>query len=138
MNKPEFQTTKIGDITIMSKPIPLPSLSPDGHAAWAGITEMLNADLQLRNSVMQDLFTKALRENAKPPIKGEITKGKLRYRGITLVIQPDGSRYLAQRGQRISDIILKNLHLPDWDWREASTALMKATHKPQEFRIIKM
>jgi len=54
----------------------------------------------------RDLFTRALRENAKPPIKGEITKGKLRWRGIRQVHDSQtGEVWLSQRGTPISDKI---------------------------------
>jgi len=65
------------------------------------IEKALLSDIKLQNEIL----IKALRNNAKPPIKGEITKAKLKYRGITFVLRPDGSRFLAQRGERISDII---------------------------------
>ena len=47
------------------------------------------------------VFEKALRENAVPPIKGKITKGKLKWRGIRQMSQ--GNVYfLTQRGRVIS------------------------------------
>lgn len=38
---------------------------------------------EIRKSI-NDLFEKTVRENSYPPIKGEITKGKLKWRGIKL------------------------------------------------------
>ena len=46
---------------------------------------------------------------AEPPIKGEITKGKVRWRGIRIVQQNDGFKYtkwLEQRGKQISPKIV--------------------------------
>jgi len=53
----------------------------------------------------EELFTTALRTMAEPPIKGEITKGKLRWRGIRLIRQQVGLdcySWLEQRGKQIS------------------------------------
>ena len=52
-----------------------------------------------------ELFTTALRTMAEPPIKGEITKGKLTWRGIILIRQQvgfDSYSWLEQRGKQIS------------------------------------
>lgn len=57
------------------------------------------------------IFEFALRNNADPKIKGEITKGKLRFRGIRLVIKNNyfvTDRWLEQRGKIISPIIKIN------------------------------
>ena len=57
----------------------------------------------------EELFTTALRVIAKPPIKGEITKGKVRWRGIRIVQYNDGFKYtkwLEQRGKQISPKII--------------------------------
>lgn len=54
------------------------------------------------------IFESALRNTAAPPIKGEITRGKIRWRGIRLVIKNTGckcERWIEQRGKRISKII---------------------------------
>jgi hypothetical protein len=53
----------------------------------------------------QDIFTNALQTMAKPTIKGEITKGKLRLRGIKILQVNDGLKtikWLDQRGKQIS------------------------------------
>ena len=53
----------------------------------------------------EKLFTTALRTMAEPPIKGEITKGKLQWRGIRLIRQQvgfDSYSWLEQRGKQIS------------------------------------
>jgi curli biogenesis system outer membrane secretion channel CsgG len=52
-----------------------------------------------------EIFEKALRENAEPKVTGEITKGKIRWRGIRIVQQNDflkSVKWLEQRGKQIS------------------------------------
>lgn len=53
-----------------------------------------------------EIFETALRTMATPPVKGEITKGKLKWRGIVLCQQNNGlempQRWLEQRGKQIS------------------------------------
>lgn len=55
------------------------------------------------------IFEKSLRENAIPKIKGDITKGKLRWRGIRMV-QVNGimntEKWLEQRGVQISPKVI--------------------------------
>lgn len=46
---------------------------------------------------------KDLKDKCIPPIKGDITKGKLRWRGLRLINSADG-KYISQRGNRISPI----------------------------------
>jgi hypothetical protein len=56
----------------------------------------------------EEIFITALRTMAEPPIKGEITKGKLTWRGIKLIRQKvDFSSYswLEQRGKKISPTV---------------------------------
>ena len=53
----------------------------------------------------EEIFTIALRTMTEPPIKGEITKGKLKWRGIRLIRQHiglDSYSWLEQRGKQIS------------------------------------
>lgn len=57
----------------------------------------------------EEIFTMALRTMAEPPIKGEITRGKVKWRGIRIVQQNDGFKYtkwLEQRGKQISPKIV--------------------------------
>ena len=64
----------------------------------------------------QELFTNALRVMAEPPIKGEITKGKLTWRGIRLIRQQiglDSYSWLEQRGKQISPKLHIEVKLPD-------------------------
>lgn len=51
-----------------------------------------------------EIIDTAVRENAVPSVKGEITLGKLRWRGIYLCIQPSTQlQWMEQRGKRISE-----------------------------------
>jgi len=51
----------------------------------------------------EEIFNKALRENAVPPIKGEITAGKCKWRGIKINHYIEtGEECLTQRGIEIS------------------------------------
>jgi hypothetical protein len=57
----------------------------------------------------EDIMFKSLRLYAEPPIKGELTKGKIRWRGIRLIQQVTMKGYrtwLEQRGKRISPTII--------------------------------
>jgi curli biogenesis system outer membrane secretion channel CsgG len=52
-----------------------------------------------------EIFEKALRENAEPKVTGEITKGKIRWRGIRIVQQNEllkSIKWIEQRGKKIS------------------------------------
>jgi hypothetical protein len=58
------------------------------------------------NKAENGIFEKCLLLVAEPPIKGTITKGKLKWRGIKLVctepsVEPS-ERWLEQRGKQIS------------------------------------
>ena len=68
----------------------------------ANVTQRLISQMQKQE---EELFTTALRIMAEPPIKGEITKGKIRWRGIRLIRQRiglDSYSWLEQRGKQIS------------------------------------
>lgn len=63
------------------------------------------------------LFEKSVRDNAKPTLKGDITRGKLKWRGIIVNQQLEaGTAYtwVEQRGKRISPKIRLN-PLEDYD-----------------------
>ena len=65
--------------------------------------------IQEQQKKEEEIFTTALRTIAEPPIKGEITKGKVRWRGIRIVQYNDGftyTRWLEQRGKQISPKIV--------------------------------
>lgn len=64
----------------------------------------------------EKLFTTALRTMVEPPIKGEITKGKITWRGIKLIRQQvgfDSYSWLEQRGKQISSKFHIESKLPD-------------------------
>jgi len=68
----------------------------------ADVSQRLISQMQKQE---EELFTTALRIMAEPPIKGEITKGKIRWRGIRLMKQRIGLEFyswLEQRGKQIS------------------------------------
>lgn len=65
--------------------------------------------IQEQQKKEEEIFTTALRTMVEPPIKGEITKGKVRWRGIRVVQQNDGFKYtkwLEQRGKQVSPKIV--------------------------------
>lgn len=63
--------------------------------------------LKLHNEIrknVNDLLEKTVRENSCPPIKGEITKGKLKWRSIKLCQRSTGNRleqWIEQRGVKL-------------------------------------
>ena len=68
---------------------------------------MVNYCIKLFEEIhrQEELFTSFLRTTAEPPIKGEITKGKLVWRGIRLIRQQIGAdsySWIEQRGKQIS------------------------------------
>lgn len=63
------------------------------------------------------IFEYALRNEAFPPIKGEITKGKIKWRGIRIVTTNhflENKTWLEQRGKRISPVIEIKSTLPSF------------------------
>jgi hypothetical protein len=57
------------------------------------------------------IFITAVRTMARPPVRGQITKGKLKWRGIELHINNEGlktTEQLFQRGIPISPIVSLN------------------------------
>jgi len=63
-------------------------------------TSIFLEEIKRRNKI----FVSAVLTNSIPPIKGDITKGKLKWRGIHLVDCPSRNiMYVAQRDRRISD-----------------------------------
>lgn len=54
----------------------------------------------------EDFLKKAMLINCIPPLKGEVTKGKIKWRGIYLCRQKigfDNYSWLEQRGKKISE-----------------------------------
>jgi hypothetical protein len=51
------------------------------------------------------LFEKGVRENATPPVTGELTPGKMKWRGIQRCYNREtGESWLEQRGKRITEV----------------------------------
>jgi hypothetical protein len=68
------------------------------------IKNMHELESKILSNVSKEInntLEKIIRENANPPIKGEITKGKLRWRGIKLCVKTTigrDERWIEQRG----------------------------------------
>ena len=81
----------------------------------ASVTQRLISEMQKQE---EELFTTALRTMAEPPIKGEITKGKITWRGIRLIRKQvgfDSYSWLEQRGKQISPKFHIEAKLPDFN-----------------------
>jgi len=66
---------------------------------------------EIKSIITNPVFENVLRTTVTPPIKGEITKGKLNWRGIKVVHQQEGLNscyWLEQRGVRVSLSIIIN------------------------------
>ena len=73
------------------------------------IGAVISRFIQEQQKKEEEIFTTALRTMAEPPIKGDITKGKVRWSGIQIVQYNDGFKYtkwLEQRGKQISPKIV--------------------------------
>ena len=73
------------------------------------IDAVISCFIQEQQKKEEEIFTVALRTMAEPPIKGEITRGKIKWRGIRIVQQNNGFKYtkwLEQRGKQISPKIV--------------------------------
>ena len=73
------------------------------------IADVISRLISEQQKKEEEIFTIALRIMAEPPIKGEITKGKVKWRGIRIVQYNDGLKYtkwLEQRGKQISPKIV--------------------------------
>lgn len=73
-----------------------------------GLDYILNDLVRQKQKIIDD-FLKEQLKRVEPPIKGEITKGKLKWRGVRLGVQDTTTikkRYfLIQRGVEIGDSI---------------------------------
>ena len=72
---------------------------------------MSTTDIIITSVIKQEeiFFKRYIEEFANPPIKGEITKGKIRWRGIKIVQVNNGFqiiKWLEQRGKEISPKIV--------------------------------
>lgn len=75
----------------------------------SNISDVTSRFISEQQKKEEEIFTYALRTTAQPPIKGEITKGKVRWRGIRIVQHNEGfkyTRWLEQRGKQISPKIV--------------------------------
>ena len=80
----------------------------------ANVTQRFIAEVRKQE---EELFTTALRTMAEPRIKGEITKGKITWRGIRLIRQRvgfDSYSWLEQRGKQISPKFHVGSKLPNF------------------------
>ena len=77
---------------------------------WVSNFEETKTRILYKARAEQDrIFEYALRNVAEPPVKGKITRGKIRWRGIRLVVKDQfgkHERWLEQRGKRISPVIV--------------------------------
>ena len=79
------------------------------------IADVISRFISEQQKKEEEIFTSALRIMAEPPIKCEITKGKVRWRGIRIVQYNDGftyTKWLEQRGKQISPKIVWSI--PRW------------------------
>ena len=79
------------------------------ETAQLGISAVISRFIQEQQKKEEEIFTTALRTMVEPPIKGKITKGKIRWRGIRIVQYNNGFKYikwLEQRGKQISPKIV--------------------------------
>lgn len=67
------------------------------------IAKTLSAAIKTALEKREEIFQTALKTNAQPPITGEITKGKLKWRGIKIIECRESNQiWLEQRGKIIS------------------------------------
>jgi len=74
------------------------------------IADVTNRFIKEQSERQNAILEKAVRENATPPIKGEMTKGKVRWRGLRMIHRGNGAdgfteTWIEQRGKRITPII---------------------------------
>jgi hypothetical protein len=73
------------------------------------VNDILNLLILEQQKKEEEIFILALRTIAVPPIKGEITKGKIKWRGIRIVQYNNHfkhTKWLEQRGKQISPKII--------------------------------
>lgn len=73
-------------------------------------TEIVNQLQKRMLSSIDDWLIIQCRKHVKPPIKGELTKGKLRWRGVQgvceIIDSHTNKHYLLQRGNKIGDELI--------------------------------
>jgi hypothetical protein len=70
---------------------------------------IINDIIRKQSKIINDVLEKDTRENSLPPIKGAITKGKLKWRGLSLIQKRTDrgiEKWIEQRGKRISRVVL--------------------------------
>jgi hypothetical protein len=79
---------------------------------WSEMNKIRDEMIDQRNEhrkKQDQLLQDALMKNAIPPIKGELTKGKVKWRGLKLIVKNMDhhtiERWIEQRGKIISPII---------------------------------
>jgi len=80
----------------------------------SNIADATNRFMKEQSERQNAILEKAVRENAIPPIKGEITKGKMCWRGLKMIHKGsvvDGftETWIEQRGKRITPKFTKLL-----------------------------
>lgn len=71
-------------------------------AAQKWLMEACRELLEKRDKVIEDVVKSCVCKNAIPEIKGEITKGKIKWRGIKMYMEPNGDIFFKQRDRIIS------------------------------------
>lgn len=74
------------------------------NAQWGKPQNWIGMKLIMQQSqAINEMFEKSVRNNATPPIRGPITKGKLAWRGISMHTDVNGTQWIEQRGMQISN-----------------------------------
>ena len=71
------------------------------------IHEMMHeiSTMALNHHQVLSMIDQRIRDGVVPPIKGKVTAGKVRWRGLYIVESTDKkTRYVAQRGRKIIDL----------------------------------
>ena len=76
------------------------------------INSAISLAIEQQKHKSEEIFKAAILKNAMPLIKGEITKGKLIWRGIYVRNDEDGTQWIEQRGVQISDKVeIPKIHI---------------------------
>ena len=90
---------------LLNKPISA-EMQDKMNEIWNSGFEIISEQLQKYHKQREEVFEFSLRNTCKPPIKGEITKGKIKWRGIVHYTQYNNNfistEWLSQRGIQIS------------------------------------
>jgi hypothetical protein len=84
---------------------------------YDNLHEMMSDEIEQkiyqRNNILNNWVINLISKNCVPPIKGTITKEKIKWRGIYIVYQESVGTYFSQRGRRISPILGDDLSITD-------------------------